>query len=251
MMEATASEIPEWKIRLAQQYFNNDKKESKPTTQSIPIPAARKALDSSDEDTEEEFKSFLAVSPSKRAIEIDQDFEKLIYDNDLSENNNSASLQSPQSLKTIAAAVVQNDSGYEGPDSVKKLFPSPSNSSAEQLEESSISEECTPKKLDLTPKTSFRKASLGIIEEVDEISAGATSTPKALNAKKIAAMFNREEESQGFMSVIEMLVMFVLACSIFFAMTMPLTGERTGGKYAAMEYYHKVHSNADCLLGEN
>ena len=75
-MEATASEIPEWKIRLAQQYFNNDKKESKPTTQSIPIPAARKALDSSDEDTEEEFKSFLAVSPSKRAIEVEKFTDK-------------------------------------------------------------------------------------------------------------------------------------------------------------------------------
>ena len=50
------------------------------------------------------------------------------------------------------------------------------------------------------------------------------------------------------MSAIEMLVMLVLACSIFFAMTMPFTGERTGGKYAAMEYYHKVHSNADCSL---
>ena len=43
------------------------------------------------------------------------------------------------------------------------------------------------------------------------------------------------------MSAIEMLVMLVLACSIFFAMTMPFTGERTGGKYAAMEYFHKVH----------
>jgi len=251
MMTANASDIPEWKIRLAQQYFNKEKEESKPTTQGIPIPAARKALDSFDEDSEEEFKSFVAVSPSKRAIEIDQEFEKLIYDNDLSANNNSGSLQSPQSLKTIAAAVVQNDSGYEGQHSVKKLFPSPSNPSTEQLEESSISEECTPKKLDLSPKTSIRKPSLGIIEEVDEISAGATSTPKALNAKKIAAMFNREEESQSFMSVIEMLVMLVLACSIFFAMTMPFTGERTGGKYAAMEYYHKVHSNADCCIGDN
>ena len=157
-------------------------------------------------------------------------------------------------MKTIAAAVVQNDSGYEGQSSVKKLFPSPSSSTAEKssLEESSVSEECSPQKLDLTPKPSIRKSSLGIIEEVDEISAGATSTPKALDAKKIAAMFNREEESHGFMSMIEVLMMLVLAFSIFFAMTMPFTGERIGGKYAAMEfYYNKVHGNADIYVGDN
>ena len=156
-------------------------------------------------------------------------------------------------MKTIAAAVVQNDSGYEGQSSVKKLFSSPSGSTAEKssLKESSISEECSPQRLDLTPKTSIRKSSLGIIEEVDEISAGATSTPKALDAKKIAAMFNREEESHNFMSMIEVLMMLVLAFSIFFAMTMPFTGERTGGKYAAMEfYYNKVHGNADCYVGD-
>ena len=71
MMTANASDIPEWKIRLAQQYFNKEKEESKPTTQGIPIPAARKALDSF-EDSEEEFKSFVAVSPSKRAIEVEE-----------------------------------------------------------------------------------------------------------------------------------------------------------------------------------
>ena len=54
MMTANASEIPEWKIRLAQQYYNKEKKESKPTTQGIPIPAARKAIASSDEDSESE-----------------------------------------------------------------------------------------------------------------------------------------------------------------------------------------------------
>merc|ERR1719342_289379 len=139
------------------------------STQGIPIPAAsRKALDSSEEDNEE-YESFAVSSPSKRTIEIDQEFEKLIYDNDLSAEINPASLKSPLSLKTIAAAVVQNDSGYEGQSSVKKFFPSPSSSTAEKssLEESSVSEECSPQKLDLTPKTSMRKPSLGIIEEVD------------------------------------------------------------------------------------
>ena len=61
-------EIPEWKLRLAQQYFKKGKNEST-STQGIPIPAAsRKALESSEEDNEE-FESF-AVSPSKRTIEV-------------------------------------------------------------------------------------------------------------------------------------------------------------------------------------
>ena len=64
-------EIPEWKLRLAQQYFNKGKNESTTSTQSIPIPAAsRKALDSSEEDNEE-FESF-AFSPSKRTIEVEE-----------------------------------------------------------------------------------------------------------------------------------------------------------------------------------
>ena len=78
------------------------------------------------------------------------------------------------------------------------------------------------------------------------MSAGATSTPKALDAKKIAAMFNREEESPGFRSMIEVVMMLVIVFSISYAMTMPLTGERRGGKYAAIEYYYnKVHNDAD------
>ena len=64
-------EIPEWKLRLAQQYFNKGKNESTTSTQGIPIPAAsRKALDSSEEDNEE-FESF-AFSPSKRTIEVEE-----------------------------------------------------------------------------------------------------------------------------------------------------------------------------------
>ena len=64
-------EIPEWKLRLAQQYFKKGKNESTTSTQGIPIPAAsRKALDSSEEDNEE-FESF-AVSPSKRTIEVEE-----------------------------------------------------------------------------------------------------------------------------------------------------------------------------------
>ena len=83
-------------------------------------------------------------------------------------------------MKTIAAAVVQNDSGYEGQSSVKKLFSSPSGSTAEKssLKESSISEECSPQRLDLTPKTSIRKSSLGIIEEVDEDNVSSPSPDK-------------------------------------------------------------------------
>jgi len=246
-MSSNVAAIPEWKIRMAQQYFTKVKNET--TTKSIQIPAARRALDSSDEDLEQEVQA-LAVSPSKRTIEIDREFEKIIYDNDLSEDNNSAStsLLSPPSLKTIAAAVVHNDSGYEGQSSAKKfstsLNSSPTHHSLEETSEKC--DERSPKVLELTPKTSLRKPSLGIIEEVDEMSAGATSTPKALDAKKIAAMFNREEESPGFRSMIEVLMMLVIVFSISYAMTMPLTGERRGGKYAAIEYYYnKVHNDAD------
>jgi len=232
---------------MAQQYFTKVKNET--TTKSIQIPAASRALDSSDEDLEQEVQA-LAVSPSKRTIKIDREFEKIIYDNDLSEDNNSAStsLLSPPSLKTIAAAVVHNDSGYEGQSSTKK-FSTSLNSSPAHHSLDETSEKCderSPKVLELTPKTSLRKPSLGIIEEVDEMSAGATSTPKALDAKKIAAMFNREEESPGLGSMIEVLMMLVIVFSISYAMTMPLTGERRGGKYAAIEYYYnKVHNNAD------
>jgi len=246
-MSSNVAAIPEWKIRMAQQYFTKVKNET--TTKSIQIPAARRALDSSDEDLEQEVQA-LAVSPSKRTIEIDREFEKIIYDNDLSEDNNSAStsLLSPPSLKTIAAAVVHNDSGYEGQSSAKK-FSTSLNSSPAHHSLDETSEKCderSPKVLELTPKTSLRKPSLGIIEEVDEMSAGATSTPKALDAKKIAAMFNREEESPGFRSMIEVLMMLVIVFSISYAMTMPLTGERRGGKYAAIEYYYnKVHNNAE------
>ena len=64
-------EIPEWKLRLAQQYFKKGKNESTTSTQGIPIPAAsRKAFDSSEEDNEE-VESF-AVSPSKRTIEVEE-----------------------------------------------------------------------------------------------------------------------------------------------------------------------------------
>jgi len=246
-MSSNVAAIPEWKIRMAQQYFTKVKNET--TTKSIQIPAARRALDSSDEDLEQEVQA-LAVSPSKRTIEIDREFEKIIYDNDLSEDNNSAStsLLSPPSLKTIAAAVVHNDSGYEGQSSAKK-FSTPLKSSPAHHSLDETSEKCderSPKVLELTPKTSLRKPSLGIIEEVDEMSAGATSTPKALDAKKIAAMFNREEESPGLGSMIEVLMMLVIVFSISYAMTMPLTGERRGGKYAAIEYYYnKVHNNAE------
>ena len=65
-------EIPEWKLRLAQQYFKKGKNESTTSTQGIPIPAAsRKALDSSEEDNEE-FESFAVSSPSKRTIEVEE-----------------------------------------------------------------------------------------------------------------------------------------------------------------------------------
>lgn len=250
-MSSHVDPIPEWKIRMAQQYFKKVKNET--TTKSIQIPAARRALDSSasDEDLAQEVQA-LAVSPSKRTIEVDREFEKIIYDNDLSEDSNSAStsLLSPPSLKTIAAAVVHNDSGYEGQSSSKKFSTSLDSSPVHySLEESSEKcDERSPNVLELTPKTSLRKPSLGIIEEVDEMSAGAgaTSTPKALDAKKIAAMFNREEESPGFRSMIEVVMMLVIVFSISYAMTMPLTGERRGGKYAAIEYYYnKVHNDAD------
>ena len=164
-------------------------------------------------------------------------------------------MQSPLSLKNIAAAAVQNDSGYEGQSSAKKFTLSPSNSSTGEHSPGEFSEgigECSPKILDLTPKTRIRNSSLGIIQEVDEISAGATSTPKALDAKKIAAMFNREEDTLGFVSMIEVLMTLVIVFSVFYAMTMPLTGERTGGKYAAIEYYYsKVHSNTDYSVGDS
>ena len=91
-------------------------------------------------------------------------------------------------------------------------------------------DERSPKILELTPKSSLRKPSLGIIEKVNEMSAGATYTPRSLNAKKIAAMFNKEEESRSFRSMIEVLMMLVIVFSISYATSMPLMGERTGGK---------------------
>ena len=66
-MSSHVDPIPEWKIRMAQQYFTKVKNET--TTKSIQIPAARRALDSSDEDLEQEVQA-LAVSPSKRTIEV-------------------------------------------------------------------------------------------------------------------------------------------------------------------------------------
>ena len=66
-MSSNVAAIPEWKIRMAQQYFTKVKNET--TTKSIQIPAARRALDSSDEDLEQEVQP-LAVSPSKRTIEV-------------------------------------------------------------------------------------------------------------------------------------------------------------------------------------
>ena len=69
-MNANEEAIPEWKLRLAQQYFNKRKNAPTAPIQINPIQAARRALDSSDEELEEEFKSF-AVSPSKRTIEVE------------------------------------------------------------------------------------------------------------------------------------------------------------------------------------
>ena len=68
-MSSHVDPIPEWKIRMAQQYFKKVKNET--TTKSIQIPAARRALDSSasDEDFAQEVQA-LAVSPSKRTIEV-------------------------------------------------------------------------------------------------------------------------------------------------------------------------------------
>ena len=69
-MSANVDTIPEWKIRLAQQYLNKGKKETM-TSKSIQISAARRALDSSDEDLEQEVQ-VLAVNPSKRTIEVEE-----------------------------------------------------------------------------------------------------------------------------------------------------------------------------------
>ena len=145
-------------------------------------------------------------------------------------------------MKTIAAAMVQNDSGYGGQSSEERFFTSPSNTSTTSLSlEESSSELWTTaleKKIVLTPKTSSNKSPLGIIEEVDEILAGATSTPKVLDAAKIASMFNKDEESGGLLSAIEVVMLLVVVFSLCYMMTMTLTGERTGGKYAAIQFYH-------------
>ena len=82
-MSANVDTIPEWKIRMAQQYFNKGKNETT-TSKSIPISAARRALDSSDEDIEQELQA-LSVSPSsKRTIEVEEFYHvhlhyKLLY----------------------------------------------------------------------------------------------------------------------------------------------------------------------------
>merc|ERR1712098_656240 len=58
----------------------------------------------------------------RKAISVDQDFVDNLYDQDFEIVDDEVvdETQSPQSLKKIAAAAVQNDSGYIGCESSKK-----------------------------------------------------------------------------------------------------------------------------------
>ena len=117
--------------------------------------------------------------------------------------------RSPRSLKTMAAAMIHNDSGYEG------------------LEYS-------------TGRKSLRKdGDYEMAKEKEENDVSTSSSP-ILNAETVAEMFNRRDECEDLLiRMVEMAAFLLVIFSVILSVFMG-SGDQSqlGGKRAAIQFYY-------------
>ena len=118
-------------------------------------------------------------------------------------------IRSPRSLKTMAAAMIHNDSGYEG------------------LEYS-------------TGRESRREDGNNKMAKEKEENDGFTSSPPILNAETVAEMFNRRDECEDLLiRMVEMAAFLQVIFSVIFSVFVGSTDEsQLGGKRAANQFYY-------------
>ena len=161
-------------------------------------------------------------SIQKKTIEVDSDFVSVIYDNDLNKafleewGNDQPECLTPPSLKTIAAAAVHNDSGYEGNDSSKKLT-----------------------------EDSFNFVKRKLLDDFSEEEDLSLTALDDANAKSFTALFDRHADEDYSNMLVEFVMMMIVFASICYMIFMgDLEGgleedsSRLGGKRAAIKFYY-------------
>ena len=119
-------------------------------------------------------------------------------------------IRSPRSLKTMAAAMIHNDSGYGG------------------LENSA------------GRKSPTQDGKLKMANEKDENDKSTSSSP-ILDAETVAEMFNRREECGDILArMVEMAAFLLVIVSVILSVFMGSGGDETqlGGKRAAIKFYY-------------
>jgi len=162
-------------------------------------------------------------SIQKKTIEIDSDFVNVIYDNDLNKafmadkSVDEPECRTPPSLKTIAAAAVHNDSGYEGNDSNKK------------------SKEVS---------FDFDKIKRKLLDDFSE-EEDLQSTVLLEDNKSFSAIFDKHTEEDFSTVLVEFVMMMIVFASVCYMIFMgDLEGDygedssRLGGKRAAIKFYY-------------
>jgi len=155
----------------------------------------------------------------RKAISVDQDFVDNLYDQDFEIVDDEVvdETQSPQSLKKIAAAAVQNDSGYIGCESSKKTEQS------ELLDDFDMDMEENDSPI-LTSKD-----------------LGADIEVESTELRCFASLLDRIASSFSLTSYVEMLMMIVVVSSSLF---MIFIGDKNeggtmlSGKKAAIQFYY-------------
>ena len=191
------------KIDLVQNYFHNKPKPE------VSKRKERSSMSSTD-----------GGSIPKKTIEVDSDFVNVIYDNDLNnafladKPEEEPECRTPPSLKTIAAAVVHNDSGYEGNDD-------------------------SGKKSQLS--FSFDKSKL-----LDHFSEEEDRQSTILDDdKSFTALFDKHTEDDYSTVLVEFVMMMIVFASVGYMIFMgDLDGDlgedstKLGGKRAAIQFYY-------------
>jgi len=152
----------------------------------------------------------------RKAISVDQDFVDNLYDQDFEIVDDEVvdETQSPQSLKKIAAAAVQNDSGYIGCESNKKTEQS-------ELLDFDMEENACP-----------------ILTSKD---LGADIEVESTELRCFASLLDRIASSFSLTSYVEMLMMIVVVSSSLFMIfigDINEVGTMLSGKKAAIQFYY-------------
>lgn len=159
-------------------------------------------------------------SIQKKTIEIDSDFVNVIYDNDLNKafmadkSEDEPECRTPPSLKTIAAAAVHNDSGYEGNDSTKK-----------------------------SKEVSFDFDKCKLLDDFSE--EEDLQSTVLLDNKTFSSIFDKHTEEDFSTVLVEFVMMMIVFASVCYMIFMgDLEGDygedssRLGGKRAAIKFYY-------------